>query len=250
MTGLPQPGSRGFASLCLLAYERPGLLKHSIDAIHNTAGAPFELIVHDDGSKDPEVHRVLDMAVAKGQVSTVITNTPGHNQGVGVAINRCFKIAEGDVLVKLDADLTYRQDWLFDTLHMLKLNRYEWATGMEPQIGMLGLVHYQHHPVKDVDCRITGHSLWDEQTHILGSAFAMPRSAWKAFGPFSEYSAAFSEDWERMREITATDGWACGLPHGDILRNEQMGLGRSTVVEPDGSIHQIHMTPLTFGADA
>lgn len=237
----------GFASLALLAYERPTLLKRSIEAIHATADAPFQLIVHDDGSTDPEVHKVISMAVAKGQVSTVITNTPGHNQGVGVAMNRCFKVAEGDVLVKLDADLTYTPGWLRETRKVLDTNEFAWGEGLEPRLGMLGLLHYHHPPVRSSDCLIRKHHGWDEQTHILGSAFAMPRRAWDAFGPFSEYSEAFAEDWERMKTITATRGWACGLPHHDLVLNEQMGLGRSTVVEPDGSVHKIHTTPLTFG---
>jgi glycosyltransferase involved in cell wall biosynthesis len=108
-----------YASCCVLSYERPAFLQTAISTLVSNAGAPLELIVHDDGSANPEVWCLLNDLLSTGLVSTVILNPPGWNQGVGEAIRRCFDLAQGDVLVKVDQDLIFHEGWLARVMGLL-----------------------------------------------------------------------------------------------------------------------------------
>jgi glycosyltransferase involved in cell wall biosynthesis len=207
-----------FASCCVLSYNRPLFLRDCLATLRD-AGSPFELIIHDDGSTDPEVRRLLSSAVDDG--ATVILNAPGHNQGQGTALNRMFAIAAGDPIIKLDQDLTFTPGWLARVTALMDAN---W------QIGLLGLMHYDHEPVDSARTLIEQHYGWSSRTHILGSAFAVRRFCWEQLGPFEEHSAAFAVDWALPRQVTASHDWVCALPGQDLVSNQGFGVGPSTVV--------------------
>lgn len=236
-----------YATACVLSYNRPAFLRECVASMIDQAGAPFELIVHDDGSTDPEVYEVLGEIHQRG--GTVVTNPPGWNQGVGTAINRMFKMASGDPLVKLDQDLIFHPRWLEHTQAILSANRDQ-SPGIagEPRIGLLGLLHYAHEPVDSAVTIKADHGYWTEHTHILGSAFALTREAWETFGPLAEHSDAFAEDWERMKEIDASDLMVNALPPSDLCFNRGFGIGPSTVVVAPGTVATIHHSPFLLGA--
>jgi GT2 family glycosyltransferase len=100
-----------FASVCLLSFNRPRFLRECIASMRN-AGAPFELIVHDDGSSDESLREGLGQLLDAGVISTLILNPPGWNQGQGVALNRMFSMARGDPIIKCDQDLIFEPGWL------------------------------------------------------------------------------------------------------------------------------------------
>jgi glycosyltransferase involved in cell wall biosynthesis len=221
----------GFASCCVLSYERPRFLRDCLSSLTD-AGAPFELIIHDDGSSDPEVRRLLLGAVDDG--ATVILNAPGHNQGQGTALNRMFSIAAGDPIVKLDQDLTFTSGWLAHAAALLDT---------EGALGLLGLMHYHHDPVNSARTLVYQWEGWSVRTHILGSAFAVKRACWEQLGPFEEHSPAFAEDWAFQRAVTDSGLWVCGLPDEDLVCNQGFGIGRSTVVLDGARITPIHNGP-------
>lgn len=238
----------GYASVCVLSYQRPEFLAECIDAIHAHADYPFELIVHDDGSTDLAAQSFLKVALQEGKISTVIGNPPGHNQGVGTAINRMFNMASGDFMVKLDQDVLVNPGFLRRTAEIFEQNRQRPGTHDLPRIGVLGLLHYHHEPVDSTKTRITDHGYMEEHTHILGSAFAVPRDVWERRGPLAEHSDAFSEDWEFMNRITSLPYCCCALPKEDLCINRGFGVGPSTVVTGhDGSVQAIHHGPVVFG---
>jgi glycosyltransferase involved in cell wall biosynthesis len=171
--------------------------------------------------------------VAEGAISTVILNPPGHNQGQGVALNRLFSIASGDPIVKLDHDLTFGAGWLSQASGLLDA---------APQIGLLGLMHYDHDPVDSAKTLIADHDGWSEHTHILGSAFAVRRACWEELGPFERHSESFSEDWAFQRAVTASR-WCCALPRESLVENHGMGYGPSTVNVSEGVVQGIHTNP-------
>lgn len=245
-----------YASVCVLSYNRPAFLRECIMSLIANAGAPFELIVHDDGSTDEDCYRVLGEVGMAG--ATVVTNAIGHNQGVGTAINRMFKIASGDPLIKVDQDLIFRWGWLARVQEILAANRDRspdlpsaivgaGGGAIEPRIGLLGLLHYHHEPVDSSKTIIEHHGEWTEHTHILGSGFALTREAWQHFGPFSEHSAAFAEDWERMKEIERSGVLVNALPPGDLCVNRGFGIGPSTVVVAPDTVAEIHTGPYLMG---
>lgn len=242
------------ASLCFLSYNRPGFIEQAIHTATMHAGEPVEVIVHDDGSTDLDVYRVLNALQAGGLISTLITNRQGHNQGQGIALNRMFNIASGDPIIKLDQDLIFQPGWLKTTQRILE----------DAAVGLLGLFKYEHDPVDwrktiitDTDLRDLdhepdtfprGHSY---HTHICGSGFAIPRQVWTDWGPFAERSTSFDEDWHFQKTIDESGVLFNALPDEDLVRNQGFGLGPSTVVErgPDGQprVHSIHPGPPLVG---
>lgn len=221
------------ASCCVLSFNRPRFLDTCLTTMR-VAGAPFELIVHDDGSADPGVRHYLNACVDHG--ATVILNPPGHNQGQGTALNRMFSVASGDPIIKIDQDLVFKPGWLARVNALMDAN---------PQIGLLGLFHYHHEPCDSAKTRIRQYDDWSSRTHILGSAFVVRRECWEELGPFVEHSPAFSEDWDFQRRVTNDSDFVCALPDEDLASNQGFGIGPSTVVTADG-VSPIHTGPKIF----
>lgn len=236
------------ATLCILSYERPQFLKVAIETAIAGCDEPVEVIVHDDGSADPELLKYLYTIHQQGLVSTVMLNAPGINRGQGVALNRMFHTATGDPIIKIDHDLIFTPGWLSACREIL----------LDDRVGLLGLFKYEHEPVDwhntatDVqpepseDPSLVGYSF---HTHICGSAMVIPRRVWELIGPFEEGWESFGEDWQFQKDVTATDGLYCALPDNDLVQNVGFGLGPSTVVVPNPETGQpeprlVHQLPM------
>jgi hypothetical protein len=232
-----EKGHGGYASLCFLSYNRPKFLQTAIRTAAENAGAPCEVIVHDDGSSDSEVYNLITDLQMDGFISTAIFNAEGHNQGQGVALNRMFNIASGDPIIKLDQDLIFEPDWL------AKVNDLLWRN---PRVGLLGLFKYWHDPVDwrktGLDRGVVSDGL-SYHSHICGSGFALPRRVWRALGPFEEHSAAFAEDADMQRRVFESAVWDCALPDQDLVRNQGFGIGPSTVVPAIGQVATFNTGP-------
>lgn len=217
------------ASVCLLSYDRLDYLKDTILELKK-AGCDYELIINDDGSKDKANQNFILDQLNLGQVSTAIFNPTEYNEGVGRSINKCFKIATGDILIKVDSDIKFEQDWLVKCLSIFQENE---------RLGLLGFCHYHHDPV---DCRKTlinernDHTI---HTHILGSVFAVRKEVYEQFG-ISSYSDAFAEDWELMKKIEANPYWYNALPIEPLAHNYGMGFGKSTIALGPGITKSIN----------
>lgn len=225
-------------SVCVLSYERRNLLVASIESMVETADEPLEIIVHDDGSSvredfgsaEDDVRLWLFDAVEEGKISRLILNPPGHNEGQGVALNRMFHMASGDIIVKADQDLIYRPGWTKAIRTAFEVNDKQFDA---PIIGALGLFKYHVEPVRWEDHLIRECGAYDEVRDFVGSLMAIPREAWKQFGPFEERSSAFAEDAVFKQRITAEDFWCCALTPEDYVENVGFGVGpdRSTLVK-------------------
>lgn len=216
-------------SMCVLSYNRPEFLRQSIQTMVYTADEPLEIIVHDDGS-DPDTTHALDEMRRSGLISTVILNAPGHNEGQGVAVNRMFAMATGDILVKADHDLLYRTGWTRAIRDTLAINAERAENSLEPRIGALGLFKYNHPPVAAEDMLIRSYEGWEEHKDFCGSLIAVPRDAWNRFGPWEERSAAFAEDNTFKLDVAEANGWCVALTPHDYVSNIGFGEGPSTVV--------------------
>jgi glycosyltransferase involved in cell wall biosynthesis len=206
------------------------------DELHERSGYAFELIVHDDGSA-PHVREELYKLHDEGQISTLLLNPTGHNQGQGIALNRMFRMAKGDPIIKLDQDLVYDQGWLLEVMSLMAIDR---------RLGLLGLFHYLHEPVDSSKTILVDHGRWQEHTHICGSGFAVSRKCWEDLGPFEEHSEAFAEDWTFQNKVTASANYCCGLPEHDLVENRGFGIGPSTVVVAEGTVQTIHKAPVIY----
>lgn len=244
-----------FATVCVLSYERPDFLRDSLLTMRECADYPMEIIVHDDGSRDMQVHQLLHELRMQGLISTVIANPPGHNQGQGVALNRMFTMAAGDPIIKADQDLIYQPGWLKRCVEILEGNqeRFIWGgqrppEGVEPRIGALGLFRYPVEPVRYDEMFVRSWIDWEQHEDFVGSAMVIPREVWEAFGPFEQHSTAFAEDRDFKFKLKEEGGLALGLPIGDDLaKNIGFGVGPSTVVVDHGKVADIHAAPYIIG---
>jgi glycosyltransferase involved in cell wall biosynthesis len=239
-------------SLCFLSYNRPGFLPNAISTAIKYADQPVEVIVHDDGSSDPTLIDWLHTIHKRGEISTLILNTPGHNEGTGVAMNRLFRMARGDLLVKIDQDVTFHPGWLAKAREIM----------VDERVGLLGLFKYWHDPVdfrKTLisDVKVVERDLgpvpfgYSFHTHICGSAFVVPRDVYENLGPFAEHYDSYGEDWEFQKAIDSSGGLLMNaLPDQDLVTNHGFGIGPSTVVVagPDGKPEpsKIHHGPRYF----
>jgi GT2 family glycosyltransferase len=208
-------------SVCVLSYNRQQWLMDTLNSLSNNTNHPYELIINDDGSDNVEG---VELARIKYE-PTVIMNPVGWNEGVGRSINKCFKIATGDILIKLDTDLEFAENWLEKVVKLFENNS---------RLGLLGLCHYHYDPVDMSKTILNHYDDHDEHTHILGSAFAVRREVYEEFG-ISSYSESFSEDWELMNKICDDPRWYNGLPLEELATNYGMGIGNSTIALDDGN---------------
>lgn len=210
-------------SVGVLSYNRGKWLDDTLHSMIDNTNVPFELIINDDGSTEEKTHEVL---YTWEDTATVISNPTGWNEGVGRSINKCFGIATGDILIKVDSDLQFAPGWLE---HIIEL----FDDPEHCRLGLLGLCHYYYEPVDMRKTLIEKLDAYNIHTHILGSAFAIRREIYEEFG-ISSYSESFSEDWELMKKIEASDKWHNGLPINQLASNYGMGLGNSTVALSNG----------------
>ena len=228
-----------YASICLLSFNRPRLLRQTISTAIKNANHPLELIVHDDGS-DPETIEVLRELHRNELISLLMLNAPTHNEGQGVALNRMFNAASGDPIVKMDHDMELEPDWLRRSVHLLAKNT---ATAERepdhPRIGTLGLFKYDHPPVDHREMFIESRRAADVPFEIVkdfvGSVMVISRLAWEEFGPFEERSPAFAEDAVWKQRVHERGGWCNALFPDDLAVNVGFGLGPSTVNIPDAN---------------
>jgi glycosyltransferase involved in cell wall biosynthesis len=225
------------ASICLLSFNRPKLVKQTISSAIVNAGYPVEVIVHDDGSDQETVDALREMH-RNGLISLLMLNAPGHNEGQGVALNRMFRAATGDPIIKMDHDLILEPEWLEECVAILRADLEAELAGLtDERIGVLGLFKYDHPPVAHGEMFIKHHQHddlgWEEVEDFVGSAMVIPREAWEKFGPFEERSPAFAEDAVFKKVVSGAPFWYCALPPDDLAQNVGFGLGPSTVNIPD-----------------
>lgn len=223
-------------SVCVLSFNRLQFLQQSLASMVRTAAEPLEIIVHDDGS-DVAVVRWLTEAVTRGEISHLILNPIGHNEGQGTALNRMFHMASGDIIIKADQDLIYQPGWTECVRKTFDANLEQAARRVVDRIGCLGAFKYEVDPVdwrkmRIRECR-AGTMIWEEVEDFVGSFMAIPRESWETFGPFPEHSAAFAEDYEFKMRVAGEEHWCLALTGEDYVINQGFGEGPSTVVVRD-----------------
>lgn len=228
-----------YASLCVLSYNRPDMLARCLASIHETADMPFELIVHDDGSTDRRVYDILSGYAPA--ISTVITNRPGNNQGVGLAVERMFELASGDYLFKIDQDCTFEHGWLSEMCGLLDYG----------EVGTVGGFRYWLDPVDHRKMLVRETTEYDVVEDYVSSVFGVSGLTWDAYGwKWTTHSEAFAEDVMFKRYLTEERGLIHVLTKPDVVHNDGFGVGPSTVVPEHGKTHPIHRYPYLFGPDA
>lgn len=121
------------ASILILTIDRFEITRDTfLKNIQRTHGAPceVEVLVADNGSED---RRVVDFF--KGRTNYRRINT--KNEGVGKALNQLYLRAQGDVICCLGNDIEMPENWLAESLRLLRLNKigiigFDWGHGHTP----------------------------------------------------------------------------------------------------------------------
>ena len=242
----------GLASVCLLSYNRAEFLAQAIEHARDQAGHPVELVIHDDGSRDPAVYPLLLDLLNNARISRLVLQPPGHNQGVGESIRAAFGVASGEYLCKVDQDLTgFQPGWLAKAIAILDAPAVYSPISGTGIVGLVGLFTYPD--LADERFRtIYQHDGFREVSDFVSSAFVMKRSVYEQMGGITTHSDGFGEDKTLKDELTAA-GYILALPNVELASNVGWGVGPSTVneaFEDDGSVRvaKIHHGPVQFDA--
>lgn len=211
------------ASLIILAYERPEFLHRTMDSLLSVpSGYPMEIIVHNDGSKDPEVFNYIMHLAAEKKISMFINNC-GLNQGIEKAVKRGVACSNGKYIFKLDTDLEFTPSWLGKAVNLLELE----------EIGAVGLVDYRRYDPNDK--RFWGVEKINDYLEVddfVSSAYGFRREVFDKWG-----------------YLMSHDGWHLELlKHGyklvikDVVNN--FGFGRSIYVDECGNAVKMDNDPL------
>jgi GT2 family glycosyltransferase len=179
----PAPGkaapARPLTSIVMLSYNRLPYLRNTLSALLEiSAGAPYELIVVDNGSSDGSAE-FLQAAHEKGQVAKLLLL--GENQGISAGYNQGFALADKNTgyFMKLDSDIkVLTQGWLGKVVDFLEANR---------QVGFVAL-----NQVNDAFLtllplvRFGGAEVMDYSEWQLGSAMVFSKRLMDEIGVFIE----------------------------------------------------------------
>jgi glycosyltransferase involved in cell wall biosynthesis len=108
-----------FLSVIIPGYNRFSYLQELVDSVHAQADYPFELIVHDDNSKDG----TKDLLPKLNEKLSATIYSHGFNFGLAESINRLVRLANSKYILMLNADLKVEQPIFQDIVNVLQ-NRY------------------------------------------------------------------------------------------------------------------------------
>ncbi|MBX4212069.1 glycosyltransferase family 2 protein [Candidatus Pacearchaeota archaeon] len=119
-----------YASVVIPAYNEERYIKKALSSLKEQSYKDFEIIVVDDGSTD----RTRDIVKAFKGVRLL----QGTHKGPGASRNLGASNAKGEILVFVDADMTFDKDYLKELLNPLKKEKkligtshgYEFATNL------------------------------------------------------------------------------------------------------------------------
>ena len=112
---------KGQISVIIPAYNEGNMIADSLSEtirVFEEFGCRYELIVVDDGSKDDTYNNALKSAEGH---SNIIVKQIKHNRGKGRALKVGFRLATGDYIVFLDADMELHPaqvETLFDIMRL------------------------------------------------------------------------------------------------------------------------------------
>ncbi len=127
-----------FASLCVLGWKRPEMLRSCIESIIQNTTFPYELIVNCDGGDDEANLQYLFQLHKQKRISKIIISN-GGNRGVGKSFANCASISDGDYICKIDTDIIFQPGWLETGVKILE----------KGLVGAVSFFNYRHYDPND-----------------------------------------------------------------------------------------------------
>ena len=116
-------------SIVLPAYNEARRLEHAVDEVKkwmDEMGYDYEIIIAEDGSTDGTDKIASMLAKEDPKVKHLHSD---ERLGRGKALSNAFKVAEGDILVYLDVDLSTDMKHLKELIDSIAIEGYDIATG-------------------------------------------------------------------------------------------------------------------------
>jgi glycosyltransferase involved in cell wall biosynthesis len=101
--------SKNKLSVIIPTYNEEDEIIDCLESLGKQTYAPFEIIVVDDGSNDRTVKRVKNLSKIVGSSIKLLKQ---NHKGPGAARNKGASKAKGEILVFVDADMTFDKDFL------------------------------------------------------------------------------------------------------------------------------------------
>ena len=158
-----------FISVVIPTYCRPFYLKKALDTLEEFADMPYEVIVHDDASRQDFREAVFAMS---HRISSTVFNN-GLNFGLGESANRCIEMASSKYVLFLNDDCFFTKPCLRSICQTLD-NEY---------VGTISIAQNSS-VVPDGDFCPDGYCL---SSNIgRGSTIAFRKSVWKEVNGFDD----------------------------------------------------------------
>lgn len=221
-----------FASLCVLAYKRPEKLVDCLSTIRQNTDYPYEIVVNLDADENLRNQDYLMRLYKDKKISKLILNT-GMNRGVGRSFANCIGVAEGDYIVKVDTDLTFKPLWLSKAILILEQNK---------DIGAVSLFNYRNYDPNDTRFTITE----DRETCYIVNDFVS--SIYIFDKNLLEGTDKWVED-DGFHSYIQSKGYHLAITKEDFVHNDGFGVTKSTYVsgtEDHPYKTPTHESPLIF----
>lgn len=117
-------------SVIIPTYNEENCIKNSISSLLNQTEKDFEIIIIDDGSTD-QTKKIIQEEKSK-KIKLIL----GEHKGPGFSRNLGAKKAKGEILVFVDADMTFDKDYLKNLIKPLEENKKIIGTTHDYEIAM------------------------------------------------------------------------------------------------------------------
>jgi GT2 family glycosyltransferase len=168
--------TRPLVSIVLVTYNDERFLPEYFDKLDATRYEPWQLIAVDNGSTDS----TLELLRARGDRITLVENT--ESEGFGAGCNQGAKLAKGDHLVFMNADVWVLPDWLERLVRLME---------DEPDAGIVSPVTLPLYKGPEPAAKP-----YLEVSSVPGASMMVRRAAWDELGGFDEHFFLTWEDTE------------------------------------------------------
>ena len=189
-------------SILLVNYNRLEYLRGTVESIYETTGIPYELIIWDNASTEPEMKEYLTYLSQGEENYTRVIFSP-ENVGVWKASNRL--IAEANNLaelgfVKFDNDVIMKtKGWLQKWIECCQAN---------PEVGMIG-ANIERKKERSYDTEVlelNGHPLLSLTKEGTGGLVYVPGSTFKRLGYYNEEYGRYGQGDKDYAKRVMLDG--------------------------------------------
>lgn len=186
----PEPHARPDISVCIANYNGANVLMTCLESVLTQTGDfRFEILIHDDASRDDAIQRVAEQ---HPQVR-ILRST--DNVGYCISNNRMAEVARGRFLLLLNNDATLRPGSLA-TLYSAACKTYPRDILGLPQVDKLSGATIDHGYAFDIfmnPIALQALGTHEAQT-ATGACLWVPRATWLDIGGFPPWFGSVAED--------------------------------------------------------